>query len=491
MNITHVSLLPAMNNDIKSNCYSAHFVACFLIAGILTFTPGFSVNLHADWNNPVTLLTEVEAIRIKHNIPALAIVLMDKNRVISSQVLAKNKTLSIDTPFRVGSITKTFTALTLLRLADAGKISLLDPVKNSLPAGTYRNRWDDHAPLKAIHLLEHTSGLADLSTREFNSNAVLSLTQAMAANPHNREMHWPPGTRHSYSNVNPGLISLLIEQTTGQSFETLALRLLGDLGMPSAGFTQAHVPDLPGGFKADGISALPYWNMSFRAFGALNTSAAEMQEFLFFLLNEGKTRKGVRLLRPATFEQLFTPTSSLAARNGLKIGYAAGLYGWIQNGQILHGHGGDADGYLSRYGLHRESGRGYFIVINTDNPKAIAQLRKRIESALTSDLETRQIAQIDIEETILTQYSGNYYPSTTRFGVQQWLEGQKASARVTVQNGQLVFSYRGRRTRLVPLGNHLFRRINDPIATVAIVIGKDNKLYLQGELGEFVRTSHL
>jgi len=175
-----------------------------------------------------------------------------------------------------------------------------------LPPGSFSNRWSAHTPVKIIHLLEHTSGLSDLSGQEFDSNAVLSLTQAMAVNPDNRQTHWPPGTRHSYSNVNPGLSSLLVEQVTGQSFEAFATRLLRDIGMPSAGFTQADAPKLPGGFKADGVSVIPYWNMSFRAFGALNVSAKDMQAFLFLLLNDGQTPEGIKILRSDTFEQLFT-----------------------------------------------------------------------------------------------------------------------------------------------------------------------------------------
>ena len=459
------------------------------LSAIVTLCSGFSTSLYADWNEPRKLVAELRDIQEKYDIPALALVLMDNNGVLFSNVFARNKTVTINTRFRVGSITKTFTALTLLKLAEADKVSLVEPLKSLLPAGSYNNQWGRQAPLKALHLLEHTSGLSDLSALEFDSNVELSLTQALALNPDNRQTHWPPGTRHSYSNVNPGLSSLLIEQISGQSFEALATRLLRDMGMPSAGFTKADAPDLPGGFKADGVSVIPYWNMSFRAFGALNVSAAEMQEFLFFLLNNGQTREDTKLLNSTTFEQLFTPRTSLAARAGLTIGYGAGLYSWIKNGQILYGHGGDADGYLSRYGIQRESGRGYFVVINTDNPKAIAQLRNRIEKALTEDLEVSKGEQIKLDARTLAQYRGTFYPSTARFGIQQWLDGKRESARVHVRDDQLVFSYRGRISALVPMGNHLFRRRDDPVATIAFVEASDNKLYLQGELGEFVRTS--
>jgi CubicO group peptidase (beta-lactamase class C family) len=470
-----------------------HTVARYFLVVALTLAHVVVLDVNAAWEEPEILISQVTTLQQKFNIPALAIVLMDNNQVLYSGAFALSATsqqiMSEHTPFRVGSITKTFTALTLLRLANAGKITLDDPVKPLMPPGSFVNSWEDQSPLRAIHLLEHTSGLSDLSAPEFGSNAVLSLQEALAVNPAARATHWPPGTRHSYSNVNPGLSSLLIEHASGQSFEIEATRLLRDMGMPRAGFTEADAPSLPGGFKADGVSAIPYWNMSFRAFGALNVSAVEMQALLFFLLNNGKNRLGETLLTSAYFEQLFTPRTSLAARAGLTLGYGAGLYGWIKNGQILYGHGGDADGYLSRYGIHRESGRGYFFVINTDNPKANRELRNLVENALTQRLEVQTGQTVKLDATKAEQYTGSYYPSTTRFGVQQWLAGEKQHAQIRLQKGELVFLNRGRKTNLVPVGSGLFRRKDDPIASIAFVKGQDDKLYLQGELGEFVRTS--
>ncbi len=480
------------NRHQAHGSFALHPVIRHLLILFLCLCNLIAPQVYAAWKEPETLVSQVKTLQIKFNIPALAIVLMDKNQVLYSNTFAHpatQRSVSVHTPFRVGSITKTFTALTLLRLADAGKIELDKPVKALLPPGSYVNSWESQSPLKAIHLLEHTSGLSDLSAQEFNSNAVLSLRQAMAVNPTARTTHWPPGTRHSYSNVNPGLSSLLIEQASGGSFETAATQLLRDMGMPGAGFSEADAPDLPGGFKADGISPIPYWNMSFRAFGALNVSAEEMQAFLYFLLNKGKTRNGKTLLASTYFEQLFKPRTSLAAQAGLTLGYGAGLYGWIKNGQVLYGHGGDADGYLSRYGIHRESGRGYFVVINTDNPKALGELRTLIENALTQGLEGKLSKTTILAAAIAEQYTGTYYPSTTRFGVQQWLAGEKEHAQLRLQNGALVFLHRGRRTKLIPTGKHLFRRADDPIASIAIIKGHDDKLYLQGELGEFVRTN--
>lgn len=486
---------------------------------MLLASMGFDAPLTADdsngaseWAQPEYLLEQIKKLQLQYHIPAIALVLMDNKRLLLSKIFAlpasgKKTTTKINTssPFRLGSISKTFTALCLLKLVDAGKVSLQDDLASLLPANSFQNRWHSDAPMKVIHLLEHTSGLSDLSVIEFKYNKALSLQQALALNPQNRETHWPPGTRHSYSNVNPGLTSLLIKEITGKSFEAVAAELLNELNMPSASFLPPEQKNtLPGGFKADGFTPIPYWHMTFRAFGALHASALQMGYFLEFLLNEGQTAFGKRLLSPSSFAQLFRPHSSLAAKVGLEVGYGAGLYSWVHKGQLLYGHGGDADGYRSRYAILRSADgeatptfkRGYFVVINTDNRRAMREIRRLIEDAITDDIHTTstqgtpsQAPTITVSRKYLQQYTGHYYPSTARFGPLDWAAGKRTFAEIKIQGDHLIFSRKGKSQSLWPISPQLFRRKNDPQATVAFIRDRHGQLYLQGELGEFVQQS--
>ena len=227
--------------------------------------------------------------------------------------------------------------------------------------------------------------------------------------------------------------------------------------------------------------------MTYPAFGALNASLIEMANFMSALLNGGRVGK-VQAIEPGNHRRLFQPSTGLAAQNGVQIGYGAGLYGRVRKGFVFFGHGGDADGYRSRYGLLPEAGRGYLIVINTDNPGLLRRIERLLESALTDDLPTNvapPIAAIDAQRRL--EVTGAYYPTAARFGLDRWQSGKATQAEVRISDTGLVFIRGQRRTRLLPVADNLYRRKDDPQATVAFVQHSDNRLYLQGELGNYVR----
>lgn len=402
----------------------------------------------------------------EHNIPAMGLVLMDGNEPVLVQTFGA----APDTPFRLGSITKTFTALAMLELIDAGKIRLDDPAATWL-ADVYANPFDE--PVRVRHLLELSAGFPDVAFGAFGgafeNEAPTSLSAALARNADARSTLWPPGFQHAYTNLAPALTSAIIERVSGLAFEDyLAAKVLRPIDMEQAGF---HVdPALPGGFKADGKTEIPYWHMTFRAFGALNASVPDMAKFLAALL---------AARRPEMFSAGHTAGTAL----GLAVGYGIGMYGWVADGHVFHGHGGDADGYRSRFGLLPGPGRGYFVVINTDNPRALRELQRMIERFLTRDLTAA--APPPVADVPLKHYAGTYYPSGVRFGIARWRAGESRTLRISAADHRLTV--RGRRTRtLIPIADGVFRRLDDPVAT-AVFVARDGRLYLQGEIGNYVR----
>ena len=72
-----------------------------------------------------------------------------------------------DTLFRIGSTSKAFVSLSILMLADQGKLSLDDPVHKLAPEVWFENRWESSDPVRVVHLLEHTTGWDDFHLREY------------------------------------------------------------------------------------------------------------------------------------------------------------------------------------------------------------------------------------------------------------------------------------------------------------------------------------
>jgi len=436
------------------------------------------------------LLADLEAIQREEHLPAIGLVIVERSTTL---VRAWGRTgnpakpeADGDTPFRLGSITKTFTALALVELARSRNLDLDTPLDKVVGPGSHVNPFPGQ-PVRLRHLVEHTAGLGDLTRAEFDHNEPdpVSLVRALAIAPESRRVRWPPGTRHSYTNVGPGLVSLAIERVSGESFESYTTHaVLQPLGMTRAGF----FPDaaLPKGYRDDGVTEIPYWHMTFRAYGALNATPNEMGRFLTALVDRGRLQ-GRQVIPASSWSGLLRPVSTLAARAGLSIGYGFGAYGWVSHGHVFRGHGGDADGFRSRYGVLREPHRAYFVVINADHPRALERLRDRIELHLTHDLDAPTLPDVPrIGAPALSRWAGGYYPSSARFRLQDWSEGRLPRARVTVSHRGLRFTGRGRPVNLVVVSDHLFRREGDPLATVAF-IEHAGCVHLQGELGNFVR----
>ena len=441
------------------------------------------------------LMQLLGTIQADQAIPAFGLVLMKDGQ--PTLVTAAGRTgnpnrpvADADTPFRLGSISKTFTALTAMTLVESGDLDLNAPVAANV-AREFDNPWQQTHPVRLIHLLGLTAGLADLSRVEFDNNdaAPLTLKQALALAPGQRNVLWPPGTRFSYTNVAPGLTTLVIEQRTGERFEAVARqRVLDPLNMPTATFLRNDylIEHLPRGYRAGGREEIPYWHMTYRAFAGLSATPREMSRLLTALLNDGKL-DGRQALGVGTVQQMLRPSPSLATDEGLPMGYGLGIYGAVRDGFVFFGHGGDGDGFLARYGLLPASGRGYFVVINSDDPPGLGRMRRAIERHLTHDLVAPEKPRpANLPNSRLEQLSGNYYPSSTRFRVAQWRAGELPCARISPARDGLRLRRGDKTITLVPVSRSLFRRPTDPLATVAF-IANAGKLHLQGELGNYTR----
>lgn len=415
--------------------------------------------------------------------------------------------------FRFGSITKTFTALTLMRLAQQQNLSLDTPVRKLLRPLPYHNPWASTAPLRMRHLLELTAGLPDLAAAEWDSATPLTLAEAFALAPASRTMLWPPGLQHSYTNSAAGIAQAVIETVGAKPYaDQLEALVLGPLHMNSASIEPNAT--LTGGFRADGLTPIPYWHMTYPAFGSLNATLGDMQRFLRWLLDQGRDWHRPRSAPQATTPdplgfnadqraQLFESHSSAASRAGLHTDYAAGIYSRTGAGVLWYGHGGDADGYRSRYGIDPISGNGYLIVINTDNPGLLRGLVRQLESALAPAASDARDAALQTMPSVAdwdpSSVAGIYYPTSARFAVEPWRQGTARRIEVSVRNRQVWLQHgltaNSRRERLIPQqvqpgGSVLVGRPNDPAATAIFIRGAvetPDSLLLQGTFGNYVR----
>jgi CubicO group peptidase (beta-lactamase class C family) len=115
--------------------------------------------------------------------------------------LETNVNADENTMFRIGSVSKMFVSLAILKLQEEGRISLDAKVRDLVPDVAFVNPWEKQAPILVKHLLEHTTGWDDLQLKDYAMNdPALTLKQGLDYNPKSRTSRWKPGTRMAYCN---------------------------------------------------------------------------------------------------------------------------------------------------------------------------------------------------------------------------------------------------------------------------------------------------
>lgn len=461
--------------------------------GAVAFAAGLAAGpAHAGPIDVPGLLDRLDALRTRHGIAGVGVVLVADGEVVHAGGLgiadrASGRVSDARTRWRIGSVTKSFTALAVLVAARDHGFSLDDPVRALVPEAPFSNPWEATDPVRVVHLLEHTAGFLDLTRKEFDSSdpAPLTLAQAFAVDPPSRQVQWPPGRHASYSNSGAGLAALVIERRTGQDFDGfLTGRILAPLGLSETGFHPSPTgrDRLATGYDRDGVTPIPYWHTLYRAFGGLDASLGDMGRYVRWLIDPST----VPVVDPKTVLRMHHPRSTLSGVAGLEYGYGLGLYGYSHRGLVLIGHGGDADGYLSRLGFHRNSRRGYFLVINAYHGDALSEMQEAVEDALFGDVPRPLPPPVHpIAPDALRAFTGCYVPVTRRYASEDPPEDPPLE--VMVEDDHLVtVTPGGLRKALLPVTGRFFRRRDETAATSAFVDDGGTPM-LQGDMGNLRR----
>jgi CubicO group peptidase (beta-lactamase class C family) len=146
-----------------------------------------------------------------------------------------------DTKFRIGSVTKQFTAVLILQLKEAGKLDLQAKITDYLP--WYRKDTGDRITIH--HLLTHSSGIPEYatSTKLINDIATQNYTpQEIAEKFCSGDLEFDPGTKFQYDNSGYFLLGVIIEALTGKSYaENLQEKIFTPLGMKNSGIDSPTV----------------------------------------------------------------------------------------------------------------------------------------------------------------------------------------------------------------------------------------------------------
>jgi len=471
-------------------------VAC-LVALVLSLAPGVAsqepLPSAAVVEGPAIdvegLRAEIQQILEEEGIPGASVALVSRDRTIwaggvGKADVAAGLDVTADHLFRVGSISKSFTALAVMRAVEDGLIDLEASVLTLVPEIDFTNRWAASHPVTVAHVMEHTTGFDDIRFRDYAKvdDSDISLVDGLAYNPSSRSTRWRPGTHMSYCNSGPAIAAYVLEKVTGQPFEAFAReQVFEPLGMTNSTFYfPENVSLMAKGYEADGVTEANYDHIIVRPSGALNASATEMARYLRMMINRG-TLDGVQLLEPETITRMETPTTTLAARAGFDYGYGLGNYSSIVNGHLFHGHNGGITGFVSTSAYSSELGVGYFVSINRASG-ALRDLGKLLGERLTAGIDKPQGASSALEDSRLQALTGFYQDVTPRVQLAHFITRFLAIQRVTLEDGELFVKglTGGEKKKLIPVTASSFRSDDEPVATVFSVIDEDGASILQG-----------
>jgi CubicO group peptidase (beta-lactamase class C family) len=258
-----------------------------------------------------------------------------------------------DTQYRIGSLTKTFIAVLIMRLRDEGRLDLADPVGVHLDAGAAANAT-------ISQLLSHTAGLASETPGPWWERSPGALRPGLAdilgPPPH------PPGRLFHYSNPGYGLLGALVGRLRGHGWEeALRQEILDPLGMTrtTASPEPPHARGLAVHPWADVMQLEPAEVTGLMApAGELWSTAADLSRFAAFLLDGDD---GV--LAAATLAEMRAPASP-PGDDGWTGGYGLGLQLFRQDGRVLYGHSGSMPGFLATLCVSPDDGLGGITLAN-------------------------------------------------------------------------------------------------------------------------------
>jgi CubicO group peptidase (beta-lactamase class C family) len=267
--------------------------------------------------------------------------------------------------YRIGSITKTFTAVLVLRLRDEGALDLADPLEKHLP-GTGAGE------ATVAELLAHSGGLAAESPAPWWERTPGSLRPELADVLGKQPLLHPVGRRHHYSNPGYTLLGALVEKVRGASWEeVLRQEVLEPLGLNrTSGRPQApHA----GGWAvhpwADVMLAEPAEDLGRMApAGQLWSTTGDLARFAVFL-----TQGDDRVLSAESVREMRAPAAPVEAADVADgSAYGLGLQIQYRDGRLLVGHSGSLPGFLANLTINVEDDVAAVVLANCTSGPLVA-----------------------------------------------------------------------------------------------------------------------
>jgi CubicO group peptidase (beta-lactamase class C family) len=320
-----------------------------------------------------------------------------------------------DVQYRIGSITKTITAIAVMRLRDEGQLSLDDPIEHHVPGTPYAGRTIGH-------LLAHGAGLAAESPTTWWERAPGEPWSTFAEHLSGDDIKHPAGRRFHYSNLGYGVLGEVLSRCRRRPWADV---VRDEVLLP---LEMTRTTTRPSGRAAQGFAVHPWADLLLREpehdagamapAGQLWATLADLGRLAWFLL--GHTGD---VLEPATLEEMGEPSGIDASALGWSA-YGLGLQVVRSEGRSYIGHGGSMPGFLAGVFVDPDEQTGAVVLTNATSglsPGALPGLLDIVREAEPHVVEAwRPLRTADPDALALT---GTWYWGTTGYGLRLCSDG--------------------------------------------------------------------
>ncbi|MBZ0285682.1 MAG: serine hydrolase [Anaerolineae bacterium] len=327
-----------------------------------------------------------------------------------------------ETPFRIGSMTKPFTAIAIMQLAEKGVLSEQDSLAKYVPDYPHGERITLH------HLMTNTSGIPDyimMPEYEPIKKQHISTTELIAVF-RDKPMQFEPGTDFGYSNSGWVLLGYVLELVTGKPYEqVIQQQIFAPSGMTHSGYEweQPLIKGRPTGYADTGRAMLNAEFIDETTMHGAGGLYATVDDLLAFdrELHNGK------LLKAETLAQMTLPASKTS------YGYGWELY-QVHNRKVV-AHSGGMPGYVSNLARFVDDDVTVIILSNLGST-AFSQMTETLAAIAFGEPYALPTAHafIDLDLAVMADYLGDY--NLTYFG-------RASTLKFTIENGKLMMDVKG------------------------------------------------
>lgn len=278
--------------------------------------------------------------------------------------VAEQEQVTASHVFRIGSISKLFTDIAVMRLVEAGKLDLDAPVTQYIPSFSVKSQ--SGAAITLRNLMAHHSGLPREPMRgNYVDNSEATL-EATIASLNQMNLVLEPNTLYKYSNAALGLVGRVIEVVTGEPFATHVQRMIeNDLDMKNTSFLpQPHLMErLCDGYmwnyENHSEQVAPMFELGEAPAGSMFSSVEDMAHFIMMLINMGTFRDKTILSQKSMNE--------MWRQQFPDVPIGLGFVSMTKHGIKMIGHGGAIYGYCAELVVLPELRMGFISMLALDS----------------------------------------------------------------------------------------------------------------------------